>query len=108
MSTRAPAAKSPASSNVSGTARACDAAERLAAHDGAEIEVIDLRSLVPWDLDAVLESVEKTSRVLVLHEAPLTGGFGGEVAATIGEHGFAFLDAPVTRLGAIDTPVPFA
>jgi 2-oxoisovalerate dehydrogenase E1 component len=87
---------------------AIDAADRLAGEDGVEIEVVDLRSLVPWDVDTVLASVERTGRALVLHEAPLTGGFGGEVAAVIGERRFEFLDAPVCRLGALDTPVPFA
>ncbi|MGH9188347.1 MAG: alpha-ketoacid dehydrogenase subunit alpha/beta [Acidimicrobiales bacterium] len=84
------------------------AADQIAAEDGADVAVIDLRSLLPWDVDTVLESVERTGRVLVLHEAPLTGGFGGEVAATIAERGFGSLDAPVRRLGALDTPVPFS
>ncbi|HLF41787.1 MAG TPA: dehydrogenase E1 component subunit alpha/beta [Acidimicrobiia bacterium] len=73
-----------------------------------DVEVVDLRSLRPWDTETVLASVERTGRVLVLHEAPVTGGFGAEVAATIAEQGFAHLDAPVTRLGALDTPVPFS
>jgi len=75
---------------------------------GREIEVIDLRSLVPWDREAVLRSVARTGRCLVLNEAPLTGGFGGEIAAVVGREAFAWLDAPVARLGALDTPVPFA
>lgn len=91
-----------------GVAWAMEAAERIVTDDGAEVEVIDLRSLRPWDVDAVLASADKTGRVLVLHEAPLTGGFGGEVAAAIGERGFGFLDAPVMRVAALDTPVPFS
>jgi 2-oxoisovalerate dehydrogenase E1 component len=86
---------------------ALDAAERLA-QDGKKIEVVDLRSLLPWDRELVFESVKKTSRALVLHEAPLTGGFGGELAATIGEELFEWLDAPVMRLGGLDIPVPFS
>jgi 2-oxoisovalerate dehydrogenase E1 component len=76
--------------------------------EGVEIEVIDLRSLIPWDVEAVLESVRRTNRALVLHEAPTTGGFGGEIAATIAQSAFSWLDAPVGRLGALNTPVPFA
>ncbi|MGH9119770.1 MAG: alpha-ketoacid dehydrogenase subunit alpha/beta [Acidimicrobiales bacterium] len=91
-----------------GVVWAVEAADRLARDDGVEVEVIDLRSLRPWDTDTVLGSVERTGRALVLHEAPVTGGFGGEVAATIGERAFSALDAPVLRLGALDTPVPFA
>jgi 2-oxoisovalerate dehydrogenase E1 component len=86
---------------------ALEAATVLAA-EGVEVEVIDLRTLLPWDKDTVLESVRRTSRALVLHEAPLTGGFGGEVAATIAQEAFDDLDAPVTRLGGSDTPIPFA
>jgi 2-oxoisovalerate dehydrogenase E1 component len=70
--------------------------------------VVDLRSLVPWDVEAIVRSVRKTGRCLVLHEAPVTGGFGGEIAATVGREAFEWLDAPVARLGALDTPVPFA
>ncbi len=86
---------------------ALDAASTLAA-EGHEIEVIDLRSLLPWDVDRVLTSVRRTSRALVLHEAPSTGGFGGEIAATIGREAFEWLDAPVSRLGALDMPIPFS
>jgi 2-oxoisovalerate dehydrogenase E1 component len=86
---------------------ALDAAEQLA-RDGRSIEVIDLRSLLPWDREMVFSSVKKTSKVLVLHEAPLTGGFGGELAAAIGEELFEWLDAPVMRLGGLDIPVPFS
>lgn len=90
-----------------GVAWALEAAEALAG-EGHEVEVIDLRSLRPWDTARVLESVERTGKALVLHEAPATGGFGGEIAATVAEEAFASLDAPVARLGALDTPVPFS
>ena len=86
---------------------ALTAAEQLH-EEGIEVEVIDLRTLIPWDVETVIDSVKKTARVLVLHEAPTTGGFGGELAARIGEEAFDWLDAPVTRLGALDTPIPFA
>jgi 2-oxoisovalerate dehydrogenase E1 component len=75
---------------------------------GCDVELIDLRTLLPWDQDTVLESVRKTGRVLVLHEDCLTGGIGGEIAAVIADEAFRFLDAPVMRHGAMDTPVPFA
>ncbi len=86
---------------------ALTAAEALSG-EGIEVEVVDLRTLLPWDVDTVLASVERTGRCLVLHEAPITGGFGGEVAATVADRAFAHLDAPVRRLGALDTPVPHA
>ena len=90
-----------------GVSWALEAAAELA-REGREVEVVDLRSLAPWDVDAVVRSVRRTARALVLHEAPLGGGFGGEVAATLGREAFEWLDAPVARLGALDTPVPFA
>jgi 2-oxoisovalerate dehydrogenase E1 component beta subunit len=74
----------------------------------ASIEIIDLRSVMPWDKEAVLASARKTSKVLVLHEDTRTGGFGGEIAATIAEEAFEDLDAPVRRIAAPDTPVPFS
>lgn len=82
-------------------------AERLS-REGAECEVVDLRSLRPLDRDTFLASVRKTSRALVVHEAQLTGGFGGEVAAIIAQEAFDVLDAPVTRVAALDVPSPFA
>jgi 2-oxoisovalerate dehydrogenase E1 component beta subunit len=76
--------------------------------DGVSVEIVDLRTVMPWDKQAVLETVRKTSKVLVLHEDNRTGGFGGEIAATIAEEAFEDLDAPVRRIAAPDTPVPFA
>ena len=73
-----------------------------------DAEIIDLRSLVPLDYDAINETVKKTNRVLVLHEDSLYGGLGGEVSAYISEHLFEHLDAPVLRVGSLDTPIPFA
>jgi pyruvate/2-oxoglutarate/acetoin dehydrogenase E1 component len=87
---------------------ALDAADRLEQEDGLSVEVIDLRTLAPLDKDAILSTVKKTSRAMILHEASLTGGIGGEVSAIIGEEAFEWLDAPVIRLASIDAPVPFA
>jgi 2-oxoisovalerate dehydrogenase E1 component beta subunit len=87
---------------------ASEAADQVAEEDGTSVEILDLRTIIPWDRKAVLESVEKTSKVIVLHEDTHTGGFGGEIAATIGEEAFEHLDAPVKRITAPDTPVPFA
>ena len=83
-------------------------AEEAAAQVDASVEIVDLRSVMPWDKQAVLDSVRKTSKVLVLHEDTRSGGFGGEIAATIAEEAFEDLDAPVRRIAAPDTPVPFS
>ena len=83
-------------------------AEEAAAQVDASVEIIDLRSVMPWDKQAVLDSVRKTSKVLILHEDTRSGGFGGEIAATIAEEAFEDLDAPVRRIAAPDTPVPFS
>jgi 2-oxoisovalerate dehydrogenase E1 component subunit beta len=84
---------------------AVEAAEE-AAQDGVACEVIDLRSLVPLDLDTVLASVRKTGRAVVVHEAPVTGGVGAELAARIAEDDFTSLEAPVVRVGGYDIPYP--
>jgi pyruvate/2-oxoglutarate/acetoin dehydrogenase E1 component len=86
---------------------ALEAAETLAA-EGASVEVLDLRTLAPLDRDAVLTSVGKTSKVIILHEAPRTGGIGGEVAAMIAEEAFDQLDGPVVRVASLDTTVPYS
>jgi 2-oxoisovalerate dehydrogenase E1 component beta subunit len=86
---------------------ALDAAAKLA-EAGVQAEVVDLRSLAPLDREAILASVSKTSRVILLHEATRTGGIGGELAAIIAEEAFGYLDAPVTRVASLDTPVPYA
>lgn len=83
------------------------AAETLA-QEGISVEVIDLRSLAPWDKELVFESVKRTGRCVVAHEDKVTGGFGGEIASSIGQELFRYLDAPVRRVGSKDTPVGFA
>ncbi|TBW32173.1 alpha-ketoacid dehydrogenase subunit beta [Siculibacillus lacustris] len=87
--------------------KALEAAERLAA-DGIEAEVLDLRTITPLDVDAILDSVGRTSRAVIVHEEVRTAGFGGEVAAVIADRGFNLLDAPIKRVTAPDTPVPFS
>jgi pyruvate/2-oxoglutarate/acetoin dehydrogenase E1 component len=84
------------------------AEEAAAQLDDLSVEIVDLRSVQPWDKEAVLASVRKTSKVIVLHEDTHTGGFGAEIAATIAEEAFEDLDAPPKRITAPDTPVPFS
>jgi pyruvate/2-oxoglutarate/acetoin dehydrogenase E1 component len=86
---------------------ALSAAEKLEA-EGISVEVIDPRTLVPLDEETILASVRKTNRVVIVHEAFLRGGFGGELAALIGNQAFDDLDAPIERVAAANTPVPFA
>jgi 2-oxoisovalerate dehydrogenase E1 component len=83
-------------------------AAELLAKDGISAEIVDLRSLIPWDRDTVFNSVKKTNRVLIVHEDRVTGGFGGEVSAAISQELFNYLDAPVFRVGSKDSPVGFA
>ena len=85
-----------------------EAAEVIAKEDGTSCEVIDLRSLLPLDTEAILESVRKTGRVVVVHEAPRTCGFGAEVIAVITEKAFLHLQAPPMRVTGFDTPFPYA
>ena len=86
---------------------ALKAAGKLAA-EGIDMEVVDLRTLVPLDRDAVIETAKKTSKVILLHEDTLTGGLGGELAGIISEHAFEHLDGPLVRMTAPDTPVPYS
>ncbi|MEW5853665.1 MAG: alpha-ketoacid dehydrogenase subunit beta [Myxococcota bacterium] len=86
---------------------ALDAAEKLAA-DGINVEVVDLRTLLPMDREAIVATVKKTNKVLILHEATRTGGPAGEIMAIINEECFEHLDAPLRRITAPDTPVPYA
>jgi 2-oxoisovalerate dehydrogenase E1 component beta subunit len=84
-----------------------DAAAKVAG-EGISVEVLDLRSLIPLDRDAILESVRKTGKVLIVHEASITGGVGAEIAALVSSRAFEYLDAPVRRVASPDTPVPYA
>ena len=88
--------------------KALEAAEQLEKEDGLRAEVIDLRSLLPMDDDAIMATVKKTSRVMIVHEDTRTGGIAGELTARINERGFEWLDAPVLRVTAADVPLPYA
>ncbi|GIU26255.1 alpha-ketoacid dehydrogenase subunit beta [Shewanella schlegeliana] len=81
-------------------------AAEMAAKKGISCEIIDLRTLSPWDVETVATSVKKTGRLLINHEAPLTGGFAGEIAATIQEECFLYLESPIARVCGLDTPYP--
>lgn len=83
------------------------AAKKLAA-EGIEAEVLDLRTITPLDRQSILDTVKKTNRAVIVHEAVTTGGFGGEVAALIADQAFDYLDAPVKRVAPPDTPIPFS
>ena len=81
-------------------------AAAMAEKDGVSVEIIDLRTILPWDVDAVVESVKKTRRCIVTHEAPITNGFASEVSSKIQERCFLHLEAPVKRVCGYDTPFP--
>ena len=85
---------------------AYEAAEQLA--PDIELEIIDLRSILPFDIEMVMDSVKKTSRCIILHEDTLTGGIGGEIAARLADEAFTYLEAPIKRIASPDAPVPFA
>ncbi|MDP9348876.1 MAG: alpha-ketoacid dehydrogenase subunit beta [Gemmatimonadota bacterium] len=85
-----------------------EAAEILEREDGLDVEILDLRTLLPLDEDAIVESVKKTNRLLVVHEDTRTGGIAGEIAMRVNEKAFAWLDAPILRVTAIDAPVPYS
>jgi 2-oxoisovalerate dehydrogenase E1 component beta subunit len=86
----------------------CLAAAETAAKDNVSCEVIDVRTLVPLDEETILKSVKKTGRVVIVYEAPRTGGFGGEISAIIAEKALEYLEAPVYRVTGFDTPFPYA
>lgn len=88
--------------------KSLEAAEEIERTDGASIEVIDLRSLIPMDDQAIMESVKKTNKVLIVHEDTRTGGVAGEITARINEQAFEYLDGPIMRVTAHDTPLPYA
>jgi pyruvate/2-oxoglutarate/acetoin dehydrogenase E1 component len=88
--------------------KALEAADQLAAEDGISVEVLDLRSLLPMDDEAIVATVKKTNRALIVHEDTRTGGIAGEITARINEMAFEWLDAPVLRVTAADVPLPYA
>jgi 2-oxoisovalerate dehydrogenase E1 component beta subunit len=88
--------------------QALDAARIIEKEDGLKVEVLDLRTLLPLDREAILATARKTGKVLIAHEDRLTGGIGGEVAAMIAEHAFDYLDGPIKRVAALDTHVAFS
>jgi 2-oxoisovalerate dehydrogenase E1 component beta subunit len=88
--------------------KSVEAAETLETQDGASVEIIDLRTLLPLDEDAIVESVKRTGKLLVVHEDTRTGGIAGEIAIRVSERAFEWLDGPVLRVTAIDAPVPYS
>ncbi len=88
--------------------RSVEAASTLQGEDGVSVEILDLRTLLPLDDEAIMDSVRRTGRLLVVHEDTRTGGIAGEIAMRVNEQAFEFLDAPILRVAAIDAPVPYA
>src|SRR5689334_21517116 len=88
--------------------KSLEAAEQLEKEDGLSVEVIDLRTIAPMDTDAIIATVKKTNRVLIVHEDTRTGGIAGEITARINEMAFEWLDAPVLRVTAADVPLPYS
>jgi len=88
--------------------RSLDAAAKIEQHMGVSIEVLDLRTLNPLDTESILASVRKTGKLLIVHEDTLTGGFGAEIAAIVASEAFERLDAPIQRVGAKDSPIPYS
>ncbi len=88
--------------------KALDAAEQIEREDGASIEVLDLRTLLPMDDEAITATVRKTNKLLIVHEDTRTGGVAGEITARINENAFEWLDGPIMRVTAHDTPIPYA
>ena len=88
--------------------KSLEAAEKLSLEKGIECEVIDIRTLRPLDIDIILDSIKKTGKLLCVEEAPVFGGFMGEVAAQVSEKGFDWLDAPIKRVAGRNCPVPYS
>jgi pyruvate dehydrogenase E1 component beta subunit len=85
-----------------------EVADKLSKEEGFEIEVVDPRTLMPLDKEIIVNSVKKTGKAMVIHEAVQTGGYGGEIAAVIADsEAFFYLDAPIRRLGGLDVPIPY-
>jgi 2-oxoisovalerate dehydrogenase E1 component beta subunit len=95
-------------SYAAGVWKSLDAAEILEREDGLSVEVLDLRTLAPMDDDAIIATVKKTNRVLIVHEDTVTGGVAGEIIARVNQLAFEWLDAPVRRVAAHDVPLPYA
>ena len=91
-----------------GTKFSAEVIEMMETEDGVSVEVVDLRTLLPLDEDAIVESVKKTNKLLVVHEDTRTGGIAGEIAIRVSEKAFEWLDGPILRVTAIDAPVPYS